>query len=251
MRDYEAADPRVRETYRLNHRHQTVDFVRRKKEEYLGLGRSRMTVWEALASLDELVDESDPDTSLSQTEHHFQTAESMRAASLPDWMIAAGLVHDLGKVLCLYGEPQWAVVGDTFPVGCGFAPEVVHADLFDENPDAQRPEYSSPLGLYEEGCGLDRVEMSWGHDEYLFHVVRNHLPAEAAYVIRYHSFYAAHSSGAYDHLLSEYDRAQLRWVRTFSAHDLYSKADAPPPVEALRETYTPLVETFFPDALRW
>ena len=32
-------------------------------------------------------------------------------------MIATGLIHDLGKVLCKYGEPQWAVVGDTFPVG--------------------------------------------------------------------------------------------------------------------------------------
>ena len=27
----------------------------------------------------------------------------------PRWMVLAGLLHDLGKVLCLYGEPQWAV----------------------------------------------------------------------------------------------------------------------------------------------
>ena len=37
------------------------------------------------------------------------------------WFVLVGLIHDLGKVLCLFGEPQWAVVGDTFPVGCAFS----------------------------------------------------------------------------------------------------------------------------------
>src|SRR5689334_615114 len=32
--------------------------------------------------------------------------------------VLAGFVHDMGKVLCLWDEPQYAVVGDTFPVGC-------------------------------------------------------------------------------------------------------------------------------------
>lgn len=36
---------------------------------------------------------------------------------------------DLGKVLLhpSFGElPQWAVVGDTFPVGCAFDKSIVH-----------------------------------------------------------------------------------------------------------------------------
>jgi inositol oxygenase len=107
----------VREFYRLNHTHQTREFVRRKKRQYLTLDRRRMGIWEALEYLNTLVDDSDPDTDLSQIEHCLQTAEAIRADGRPRWFILAGLIHDLGKILCLYGEPQWAVVGDTFPVG--------------------------------------------------------------------------------------------------------------------------------------
>ena len=28
--------------------------------------------------------------------------------------------------------------------------------------------YSSKYGIYEPNCGLDKVYMSWGHDEYLY-----------------------------------------------------------------------------------
>src|SRR5689334_19611734 len=59
----------VREFYRLNHRHQTCAFVREKKQAFLRLDRRRMTVLEALDFLDTLVDDSDPDTALSQREH--------------------------------------------------------------------------------------------------------------------------------------------------------------------------------------
>src|SRR3954447_10017855 len=67
FRDYRAgARPSVREFYRLNHRYQTLDFVRAKQAEYLPPRRRRLGVWEALEFLDTLVDDSDPDTALSQ-----------------------------------------------------------------------------------------------------------------------------------------------------------------------------------------
>ena len=66
FRDYAAARPGVREFYRLNHAHQTVDFVRAKRDEYLPLRRRRMGVWQAFDALAELVDESDPDLELGQ-----------------------------------------------------------------------------------------------------------------------------------------------------------------------------------------
>ena len=68
-------------------------------------------------------------------EHALQTAEAIRAANGPRWFIVTGLVHDLGKILCLFGEPQWAVVGDTFPVGCRFSPAIVYSEFFTDNPD--------------------------------------------------------------------------------------------------------------------
>ena len=68
FRDYEnPARSTVKELYRLNHRHQTVDFVRKKKKEYLSLDRREMTMWEAFELHNTLVDDSDPDTDVSQT----------------------------------------------------------------------------------------------------------------------------------------------------------------------------------------
>src|SRR5438067_12496925 len=131
FRDYRAeARPSVREFYRLNHRHQTLDFVLAKKQEYLPLRRRKMGVWEAMEYLNTLVDDSDPDTALSQVEHLVQTAEAVRRDGHPRWFVLTGLIHDLGKILCLFGEPQWAVVGDTFPVGCAYSVKVVFAELF-------------------------------------------------------------------------------------------------------------------------
>src|SRR5881409_3002625 len=64
--------------------------------------------------------------------------------------ILAGLIHDLGKLLCCFGEPQWAVVGDTFPVGCAFSDKVVFPEFFAANPDARVPQYQTTCGVYNE-----------------------------------------------------------------------------------------------------
>jgi len=111
FRQYDAqADPGVAEFYRLNHENQTLDYVLRKEKEYFGLGRRKQTIWEAADFLNTLVDDSDPDTDLTQIEHLLQTSEAMRRDGQPRWMILVGFIHDLGKCLCLYGEPQ---------MGCG------------------------------------------------------------------------------------------------------------------------------------
>lgn len=252
FRDYRAeARPSVKEFYRLNHRHQTLDFVRAKHREYLPPRKRRMGVWEAMEYLNTLVDDSDPDTDLTQIEHLMQSAEAIRAAGHPRWFVLTGLIHDLGKILCLYGEPQWAVVGDTFPVGCAFSDEVVFPEFFADNPDAAVPEYQTPCGIYEPGCGLGRVHMSWGHDEYLYRVVKPYLPEPALYMIRYHSFYPWHTEGAYGHLTDDTDRKMLPWVRAFNPYDLYSKAAARPDVAALRPYYQDLIAEFFPPVIDW
>jgi inositol oxygenase len=252
FRDYAAeARSSVKEFYRLNHRHQTLDFVLEKKREYLPLARRRMGIWEAMEFLDTLVDDSDPDTDLSQIEHLLQTAEAVRRDGHPRWFVLTGLIHDLGKVLCLFGEPQWAVVGDTFPVGCAFSEKIVFPEFFADNPDSQVPQYQSRLGIYERGCGLDRVHLSWGHDEYLYQVVKDHLPEPALYMIRYHSFYAAHREGEYGYLMNDRDREMFRWVRAFNPYDLYSKSPVRPDVAALRPYYEALIREFFPPAIGW
>lgn len=252
FRNYEAPGrDTVREFYRVNHEFQTLDLVREKKAAFAPGQHGRMSVWEAMEFLNTLVDDSDPDTEMSQIQHLMQTAEGVRKAGHPNWFILAGLVHDLGKVLCLYGEPQWAVVGDTFPVGCAFSEKIVYPEFFEANPDTQNPELSTECGIYARHCGLDQVHLSWGHDEYLYQVVKDYLPEEALYMIRYHSFYAAHRENAYDHLMNDQDRQLFRWVRAFNPYDLYTKSDAPPDVAALRPFYTDLINRYFPPTLAW
>ena len=252
FRNYAAeARDTVKEFYRLNHTHQTLDFVLSKKREYLALNRKRMKVWDALEYLDTLVDDSDPDVDFTQIEHALQTAEAARKSNQPRWMIVTALIHDLGKLLCIYGEPQWAVVGDTHVVGCKFSDRCVYPEFFADNPDSTHPVYSTDNGIYEPGCGLDNVHLSWGHDEYVYHAVKDHLPQEALYALRYHSFYPWHKEGAYDHLANDTDREMMKWVKAFNRYDLYSKGDGRPDVKALRPYYEELVQEFFPEPLAW
>ena len=252
FRVYDAtATPGVAEFYRLNHENQTVDYVLAKEEEYFTLRKGQKTVWQAAEFLNTLVDDSDPDTDATQIEHLMQTSEAIRADGHPRWFILTGLMHDLGKVLCLYGEPQWAVVGDTFATGVRFSDKVVFSEFFRDNPDAQVAQYQTENGIYEPGCGLANVDLSYGHDESLYHVVKDYLPEEALYMIRYHSFYPWHREGAYDHLASDHDRKMLPWVLEFNKYDLYSKVDHKPQVEELRPYYEDLIAEFFPPAIRW
>ena len=176
-RNYEEpARDTVKEFYRLNHTYQTYDFVQEKRAEFLQFNKRQLPVWDAFQFLNQLVDDSDPDTDLDQFQHLLQTAESIRADGHPDWMVMVGLIHDMGKVLCLFGEPQWAVVGDTFPVGCAHSPKIVYPEFFTLNPDTKKDQLNSKYGVYTANCGLKNVTMSWGHDEYVYQMMKDSLP---------------------------------------------------------------------------
>lgn len=119
--------------------------------------------------LNTLVDASDPDTDATQIEHLLQTSEAMRKDGKPEWMQVTGLIHDLGKLLYFFGsDGQWDVVGDTFVVGCQIpTDQIVYPDTFVDNPDLTHEIYSTKYGIYEPNCGLEKLMISWGHDEYL------------------------------------------------------------------------------------
>lgn len=252
FRNYDKpARPSVREFYRLNHTYQTLDFVKAKKEEFAPGKHQQMSIWEAAEFLNTLIDDSDPDTDLSQIQHLLQASEAIRKDGHPDWFVLTGFIHDLGKILCLWDEPQWAVVGDTFPLGCAFSDKIVFPEFFSENPDSKVAEYSTPNGIYEPGCGLENVVMSWGHDEYMYQVAKDYLPEESLYMIRYHSFYAQHRHNAYDHLMNDQDKKMFKWVRAFNPYDLYSKSDSPPNIDELRPFYEDLIAKYFPAKVSW
>lgn len=241
----------VREFYRLNHTLQTYEFVLEKRKEYLKFDKKEMPVWDAFEFLNQLVDDSDPDTDLDQFQHLLQTSEAIRRDGHPDWMVLVGLMHDMGKVLCLFGEPQWAVVGDTFPVGCAYSDKIVYSEFFQNNPDFSDPRYNTRLGIYSEGCGLRNVMMSWGHDEYVYQMLKDHLPESGLYMLRYHSFYSWHREGEYDYLLDDHDRQMLKWVELFNPYDLYSKNPEPPDWNKLKAYYQDLVAKYLPKTLKF
>jgi len=255
-----ARQDKVSNFYNLNHKNQTLDFALQQKEKFTKLEGKRMSCWDAVQLLNELIDDSDPDTEQTQIIHLLQTGESIRKmypGSEYDWFHLVGFIHDLGKVLAhpnLYNEPQWAVVGDTFVLGCRFDESNVFHEFFDQNPDNLRPEYSTRSGIYSEGCGLENVTLSWGHDEYMYQVCKlngSTLPQQALNIIRYHSFYPWHSHGGYSHLMNEEDKKSLFWVKEFQKHDLYSKMPEKPKLDELLPYYQGLMDKYFPPIMRW
>ena len=96
--------------------------------------------------------------------------------------------------------------------------------------------------------------LSWGHDEYLYHVVKDQstLPDEALAMIRYHSFYPWHRENAYRHFMNEKDERMLDAVRAFNPYDLYSKSDGLPDMEELKPYYLDLIDEYFPQrVIKW
>ncbi|KAI3422886.1 Inositol oxygenase [Psidium guajava] len=261
FRDYDAESQRqktVEEFYRLNHVHQTYDFVKKMREEYGKLDKTEMSIWECCELLNDVIDDSDPDLDEPQIEHLLQTAEAIRKDHPDeDWLHLTGLIHDLGKVLLhpsFGGLPQWAVVGDTHPLGCAFDESIVHHKYFKGNPDHHNPAYNTKCGIYSRGCGLDNVMITWGHDDYMYLVAKENkttLPPAALFIIRYHSFYPLHRCGAYTHLMNEQDRENMKWLKIFNKYDLYSKSKVRVDVEAVKPYYMSLIEKYFPSKLRW
>lgn len=248
---------RVRHTYYQMHKNQTVDFVRQRMAKWTRFNHADLTIMEALVKLNALVDESDPDSDLPNIVHAFQTAERIRATHPDqDWFHLTGLIHDLGKVLALWGEEQWAVVGDTFVVGCAYADNIVYREnSFNDNPDLKNSWYNTKYGMYRPNCGLDNVLFSWGHDEYLALVLENHpqctLPKEAIRIIRLHSFYPWHTGGDYMHLCNKEDLKTLPLIREFNKFDLYTKSAPVPNIEELIPYYQGLIDKYIPGKVKW
>lgn len=261
FRDYnvDENDPikeRVRKTYLDMHTNQTVAFVNNKIDEWTKFDHFKATIRECLEKLNDLVDESDPDVDIPNIVHAFQTAERIRQ-DYPeeDWFQLTGLIHDLGKVLAFYEEPQWAVVGDTFVVGCKWSENIVYRSTsFKDNKDGHNDQYNTKYGQYEPNCGLDNLTLSWGHDEYLYRVLvhnKSRLPKQALKMIRYHSFYPWHTCNDYQHLMKEEDKETKEWVLKFNKYDLYTKSSKVPDIENLWPYYQSLIDKYIPGILEW
>ena len=237
--------------YLQMYKNQTIDFVKKKREEYSKLTKKRMTIKNALLLLDSFIDPSDPDLDVPNSIHAYQTAERIRKKYPEDKELQIiGLIHDLGKVLFSFGEENWAVVGDTYVLGCEFPKSIVYYECLKES-----KEKHNGLGIYTKECGLNNLILSYGHDEYLFSVLKgnkNHkISRKYMDVIRYHSFYPWHTSGEYREFLCENDSEILKNVKKFNEFDLYSKEDSVEITDEIKKYYDQLLEEYFDGELNW
>ena len=300
--------------YQKMREHQTVAKVDYFYKKYHSFDHDTLTIWEGFEALKGYVDSSDPDSDLPNLEHMLQTAESIRAAGHPDWFVLTGLLHDMGKIMYRWGTeadgqigeadfPQWALGGDTWVVGVAIPQTAVFPQFNSLNPDARNhPEYQrestvvgadgvvhSRVGMYEKHCGLSNLTFAYGHDEYMYQMLRYNkttLPKEGLAMIRYHScckcrswveflfaflssysfqvltffvqiFFPTlftdplHSCGEYKNLLEPGDEELLEWVREFNQFDLYTKADEKPNIVELWPYYQRLIDKYIPGKLKW
>jgi len=267
-RDYVAAEgTHVERTYSDMYKGQTLEHVEQMHKHYSNHLHGDLPVWDALELLSKVVDESDPDTELPQIIHALQTAESIAARmhddpamAGKDWLPLVGLIHDLGKIMLLkdYGSlPQWSVVGDIFPINIPLHPACIYqAKHF----HAENPTISGGVQPPEHGCGFDKLNFSWSHDQYLAMVLERSgtlLPPEAIYMVRYHSFYPWHTpprtwdiaayGRPYSEYASDFDRHMLPYLHVLQKADLYSKTR----VEPNRKHYEDLVKKYLPHPLKF
>ncbi|GIL87510.1 hypothetical protein Vretimale_1606 [Volvox reticuliferus] len=259
---------------RLNHARQTMDFVKRQTQLFANLDKANMTVWEALHTLNELREyeavlmaegrEALEIAELPLLEHAFQTAELCRLHHPDlDWLHLVGLIHGLGKLLAhrrFGAQPQWAICGETYPLGCRFSPHILGSQYFTANPDRRRRLYNTSTGLYDSGCGLLNVVMSWSAQEYLYLVLmlnRVLLPQDGLWILRHAKFLSlTRPHSCYLPLCSGDDLRRLPLLRSFQSMVAYRRVELPEGFaltgEARTAYYTELIARYIGDGpLHW
>jgi len=253
LRTYEK-DSKQEKLYEEMYKNQTLKYVIDQKKKYETLNITKMTMFKALSLLDTFVDSSDPDLiNVPNSIHAFQTAERIRKKYPNNKELQiTGLIHDIGKVLFSFKESEWSVVGDTFVVGCKLPKSMVYYNLTENHPDRE----NSELGIYERGCGLNKLNISFGHDEYLYQVLKynfdkHKLPEKYWDIIRYHSLYPLHSKGEYRIFMNDKDYKTLINIKEFNEFDLYSKEDDIYITDDVIDYYKFLLKKYFPEPLQW
>ena len=250
-RNYDNVNENVRENYKMARIYQSPNYVKEMREKY-AVPSFYLSFKEILEKLNAFIDLSDPDCNLPNIQHAFQSAEQAQKDGKPDWFVLGLFIHDFGKLLYLQNDEkngqsmknQWGIVGDTFIVGVRIPDEIV----LPEFNNLMRP--LSEMGNYEKHCGLDNMFISYGHDEYLYQVLKNgingnSLPDEILYCIRYHSLYLHHKDEVYDRFLNNRDREMLSLLKEFNGYDLYTKSEVIYDVREMGMKYFNLWRKYF------
>jgi inositol oxygenase len=238
--------------YKNMYKNQCIDFVYKKRLKYSNF-KTKMSIKKALSLLDSFIDPSDPDLDVPNSIHAYQTAERIRKNNPNnEELIITGLIHDLGKVLFSFGEESYSVVGDTYVLGCEFPKSIVYNELLEFSPEYNK---YGKLGIYKKNCGIKNLYLSYGHDEYLYQVLKhnkNHkLSEKYLNIIRFHSFYPWHTCGEYREFMIDSDKIILEDINNFNKYDLYSKEDKCYISDEIKYFYDNLLDKYFIGELYW
>lgn len=256
-RNYENVNSNVKECYKDQRKYHSIEFYNYAINKYCKFDKQN-TFWELFDFLKTFIDLSDPDISLSNHQHLYQTAEGLRKDGHPEWLQIVGLIHDLGKIVYKKGcekdgtsmKKQWSIVGDTFVLGCKIPESIVFPEFNNLNIHYK----DSKLGVYKEKCGFDNLKCSFGHDEYLYRLLKYNkinLPEEAYYIIRYHSLYLWHTENEYEFFENDKDTKMKEWVKLFQKYDLYTKSNSKIDEIKAKEYYDILIKKYFPHKIYW
>lgn len=259
MRKIEENSPQE-ELYKEMHLNQTLNYVLNTKQYVNNLPKSSVNIKYVLEQFNNFVDPSDPDIDVDNIYHAYETAEMIRKdfpLNLEFQVI--GLIHDLGKKMYTYNyfyNNPWSVVGDTYPVGCKFSDKIICSQFLKHNPDINNPRLNTRYGIYKRGCGITLLNMSYGHDEYLYTVLssqkkKHKISENMMNIIRYHSFYSWHTENEYKYFENNSDNELLKNVQLFNKYDLYSKRDRIEITSEIKKYYSILLEYYFPENLLW
>jgi Myo-inositol oxygenase len=202
------------------HRRQTVDEVRALRRKYAKPIFGKVRVWDLIEKLGSCVDPTDRRLfCASQQMHVLQMLETMERddAATPE-MVLVALVHDLGKVLLLTGEDPANVV-------C----------------------MNGLVDGADDGVGLDNATIQWNHDEFAYERLRDHLPEDLAWLVRYHSVEVR----AVSNVMDERDRERTRRLLVpFARYDHATKSPFYLPSKGIQQ-YRDVIEQAFPRRIRF
>jgi hypothetical protein len=202
------------------HRQQGIEQVRALRQKYAKPVFGKVRVWDLVERLGSCVDPTDQRLfCASQQVHVLQMLEAMEQdqTATPN-MVLAALVHDLGKVLLLTGEDPANVVCMNGSVG---------------NP--------------EEGIGLDRAMIQWNHDEFAYTRLRDYLPDDLAWLVRYHSVEVGDVASLMDQ--DDLERTE-RLLLPFARYDHATKSPFTLPLANITK-YRDVIEEAFPRRIRF
>lgn len=200
---------------RASHAAQTTAEAAALRHKYLRPVFGEVPTWSLFEMMARVIDTADDRLyCTSQEIHMLQVIEAMAADGMAtEEFVLAALVHDLGKVCMLKGEP---------------AGNVTYMNKL--------------LATGEPGAGLDQCTLQWSCDDLAWSRLKAFLPPAIAWLVRYHGITPADC----EPYMNAQDRDYTeRYLAPFRVYDLQSKSPFARPRCRL-EDFRPIIDKYLP-----